>query len=932
LVKLPDPTALGAGPNFRQGGTAQVDDRVLYRGVRDIREGGLAIAEAINRGGSAISRSMALAGDAAARAAGGQADIGRAVSRSGAEMADAIARGGARQGDAVTRAGALQSAALERGGEVISGAMRRGGEAMADATRAAGAVQAKGLRDLGAGLQDVAKTAIEMQLANDQLDFAQRKTQWQIDQSNLDQKYERDRDYGTLSQRYEAELGARRAQLADGITNPAFKRRFEMETALGATQSINRQKDRAFNVEADANRAELETKLTELQAAATRETDDRARGEKLIDGQRYIDAAERKGYLSAEKAQNARTQWAQNYSIAWVESLPADTRLDLLRERPQGREATIDRIIQVESGGRATARARTSSAFGAGQFVEGTWISLVGKHRPDLLEGRSRAEVLALRADPQLSREMVGHLYDDNDEFLRSKGIVPTPTNLYMAHFLGAQGAVDVLTASPDTPLAQVLTQRNEKAGKKAIEANPELLGRGTTGQLIAKIERKMGSVRGTGTPIDFIPENQRQKLEKAAETAVLQERSARDTAMIEQFKFKINEMEHGRIPVFGRDEILRSGLPLKEGINPLMEKYDAAMKKQEDFTLVQRLVDNKLPVNGWDDKQVAGVDLMYRRRLQSGVDPAAEALNVMRDTSGVLPKTAAVELKAGILSTDPKRVEAAAEFGSQALDINEHVFARDEKTAQAVTKYRYYRDELRYSPAQAAQMVISSNAPEFKKELDIRRKDENVKQSIAKVTSEADLRNALGESTWFTLSAGVGSDDATKAGLLRDWRSLTEEHFYTNAKDIEEAKNQAAEQLKRGGWGVTKVNGSSTVVRFAPERSPVYQGIDNVSDRIAKQAIADIKTATGKDVDRSKIRLDYIPRTTAQSWDANEPPRYRLWYEDPKTQRWHPLMQDFAADPNVMRSDISAELTRNQAASKATQATMNAIPTVGAP
>lgn len=952
MVKLPDPSALGAGPNFRAGGTAQVDDRILDRGARNIRAGGLAVADAIERGGNAMSRSMAVAGDAAARAAGVDIDAGRQVARSGAEMADAVSRGGARMADAVGTGGSRLARALESGGEAIAGATRRAGDMRAKAVldvgnmqadsvrdsaryraegmraEAAGMrAQAEGFSDLGRGLDRLASTAIEMQLASDQLDFSQRKSQWQIFKSNLEQKYQRDTDYETLSQRYEAELNAGRAHFGESITNPAFKRKFEMETALGATESVNRAKDRAFNVESSANRAQLGETLKGLQAAASdRNISDKERGEKLVDGRRYIDAAEKKGYLDPDQAQKARVKWAEDYSIGWVQSLTPDQQLELLRERPQGKEATLDRIAQVESDGRATAKSDRSSAFGAYQFVEGTWMSKIAKHRPDLLEGRSRAEVLALRADKKLSREIAGYLYNDNETFLRDRGVVATPTTMFMAHFLGAQGAVDVLKAAPGTPLREVLTQRDTKdkqPGQNAIKANPELLGSGTVDTFIAKLDRKMGSVRGTGTPIDFIPEHKRAQMEKAAETAVLKMESDRIAGTVEQFKFRINEMEHGRIPTFGRDEILQSGLPLKE-INAVMEKYDAATKKQEGATLVKSLIANKLPVNGFDEKQRDGVDLEYRLRVQAGGDPGTEMLNIIRDTSGVIPKSAALALKAEVLSTDPKRVEQAAELASRALDINEHVFARDKDVAQAVTAYQYYRDELRYSPAQAAQLVIKKNDPEFKKELDIRKRSEpDVKKQIADKTAEGDLRSAFGDS-WFS-GPSVGVDSATRDGLMQDYRNLTMEHYFTHAKDIDEAKKQALAQLKQGGWGVTKVNGTATVTRFSPETSPVYQGIDNVSDRIAKQAQADIKMATGKDIDRSKIRLDYIPRQTAREWDTNQPPSYRLMFQN-EDGVWQTILQDFRADPEIMRREIveqrrQAFITANQASAANKQA-----------
>src|ERR1700744_4277333 len=65
------------------------------------------------------------------------------------------------------------------------------------------------------------------------------------------------------------------------------------------------------------------------------------------------------------------------------------------------------RVMQLESSGDPTARAVGSSATGAGQFLKDTWIPLVRRERPDLADGKSDAEVLAMRNDPKLSEQMI---------------------------------------------------------------------------------------------------------------------------------------------------------------------------------------------------------------------------------------------------------------------------------------------------------------------------------------------------------------------------------------------------------------------------------------------------------------------------------------------------------------------------------------------
>jgi hypothetical protein len=129
--------------------------------------------------------------------------------------------------------------------------------------------------------------------------------------------------------------------------------------------------------------------------------------------------------------------------------------------------ATVERIINAESGGNRYTRNPRSTAYGPGQFLGSTWLNMISRYRPDLAQGRSRADLLELRSDPAISAEMTKRYSEENGRFLASHGYEPTDANLYLAHFAGPQGAVNLL-ANPDKSAAEVL-------GPRVIEANPYL-------------------------------------------------------------------------------------------------------------------------------------------------------------------------------------------------------------------------------------------------------------------------------------------------------------------------------------------------------------------------------------------------------------------------------------------------------------------------
>lgn len=154
-----------------------------------------------------------------------------------------------------------------------------------------------------------------------------------------------------------------------------------------------------------------------------------------------------------------------------------------------------DQIINVESGGDPTARNPNSSASGPGQFIDSTWLATVKTHRPDLADGKSDADLLALKNNPQLAalpenialaKDMTGAYSADNQAHLQRNGLPVTPGTTYLAHFAGPGGAVKVLSADPNAPVESIL-------GAAAVKANPFLQGMTAQG-LQAWAAKKMGT------------------------------------------------------------------------------------------------------------------------------------------------------------------------------------------------------------------------------------------------------------------------------------------------------------------------------------------------------------------------------------------------------------------------------------------------------
>ncbi|MEX2035853.1 MAG: transglycosylase SLT domain-containing protein [Xanthobacteraceae bacterium] len=132
---------------------------------------------------------------------------------------------------------------------------------------------------------------------------------------------------------------------------------------------------------------------------------------------------------------------------------------------------------RIESNFNPNAKVSTSSARGLFQFIEQTWLATLKEKGPALGYGpyaeaiarlpsgryavsnpAMRGAILNLRADPTASALMAGAFTNKNASMLAARlGRDATEGELYLAHFLGANGAgrlIGLAESRPQTPAA----------------------------------------------------------------------------------------------------------------------------------------------------------------------------------------------------------------------------------------------------------------------------------------------------------------------------------------------------------------------------------------------------------------------------------------------------------------------------------------------
>jgi len=154
----------------------------------------------------------------------------------------------------------------------------------------------------------------------------------------------------------------------------------------------------------------------------------------------------------------------------------------------------VEQIIKVESDGNPDAKNKRSSATGLAQFLDETWLRLIRTHRPDLVMGHSESEILGLRRDADLAREIAARFTEGNAEMLRRRGLPVTPGTLYLAHFAGSAGAVAILSADEQADAASTMASADASGRttrENLVRANP-FLERLTVADLKTWADRKM--------------------------------------------------------------------------------------------------------------------------------------------------------------------------------------------------------------------------------------------------------------------------------------------------------------------------------------------------------------------------------------------------------------------------------------------------------
>ena len=284
------------------------------------------------------------------------------------------------------------------------------------------------------------------------------------------------------------------------------------------------------------------------------------------------------------------------------------------------------------------------------------------------------------------------------------------------------------------------------------------------------------------------------------------------------------------------------------------------------------------------------------------------QALQTIAEKTGIVPASAAVAMQGAMFSPDPVKVQGALQTAANLVGGRyPDIFAGatgGEKLTDAANTFRHYVYDRGMTAADATKRIMEERTPEYEQKVKARIKSEDMNEVVKKNLKDSDIRSAFDPSfLGLAPNPQLTFSPEMRVRAMGDYEEIFREKFAKNG-DVSLSKTLALEDMKKV-WGVSTVSGAKTVMKYPPERSPVYAGIENPSDQIAMQAVAAIKELNGVDVERGKIRMDEV-KNTGERYMRGEPPTYVLSYVD-KNGHVQTIPKQFYADPASMRDAQTA-------------------------
>jgi hypothetical protein len=726
------------------------------------------------------------------------------------------------------------------------------------------AAMAQGAKDIGTGItqagNQVSAVIKQEKEKDDALDTAQAQAMWGVGKTNHLNSAKDDQDHETLGARSLENLTAIGENAANHIRDPQRRALFKAHIADDTARAQAGINDLVQKRRADAWGAGLVTTLDSVrQGALLAETPEEKR-ERIDDANRLIDAGAAKGFVTKEWAATAKKQWVENYTIAEFEKLPAEQRLMALR----GGAPMQDAMKYFVGKGYEPHKAAGIVANLIAESTRNLNPNAVNKG-----DGRDGSDSIGIG-------QWNGPRAIALKQFAAAQGKPWNDLGVqldFVDHELkGAEGKAGAMLNAARTPEEAARAMLHYERPKDYERGHAYRL---SSAKQVLDLFSKGGGSAGAG----FLPEDKRVKLERQAETQVLQEKTYEGVQRGEAFEKQIIDAAAGQGDLPKRDEIENDPVLRPQQRNALLRQYDSAAGNVASFAATWKKFSdpNGGSFNPYDADERKSVDTLYQH-----LGGNAPALQAVVDRTNILPKSAAIAMRGDFVSNDPKRVAQSLSVASNLLAKNQNIFVGvdgQKDFENNAVAFRHYVDDLGMTADDAAKKIVYQQSSEYQSGVKARLKGEDVDAKLKKELSVDDISNSFDQSWLPFTDPKVGYTPESRLAMYGQYSEQVKERYQEHG-DWGRAKKEAAATLGKS-WGVTRVNGAPTVVPYAPERAPVMAGIENPADVLAAGAVAAIKDTAGYEPSRKSLQFIPVPGVTPAAYKAGQPVPYILKWED---------------------------------------------------
>ncbi len=290
---------------------------------------------------------------------------------------------------------------------------------------------------------------------------------------------------------------------------------------------------------------------------------------------------------------------------------------------------------------------------------------------------------------------------------------------------------------------------------------------------------------------------------------------------------------------------------------------------------------------NHFDKDDKAGADKVFE---ELGGDAAAARAVVKR--MEFVPPSVAKMIRGSLISNDPKRVASAATLALEILQDSSNAFTGMDGASEILDTAGEFKSAVLRGKGDvvAAQEIVKENSalPEHKSKARASRKTEDIDALLKKERLDDTLgkfvEKHLNDSVARIGRPDIGWTVEQRNAAVGEFSELVKEKYLQGRGDLDAAKQMALLEFEKS-WGASYVGSPRGIrgnaMRFPVEKNKAYAGIPDAADRLANEAVREIKDFTnGQDVKREQIAWVEMPNleTARAYWEGRPAPYQLIW------------------------------------------------------